>query len=409
MNYQKTRLGKLPIEWKRGQGLRKSDINKDGENKCVLYGELYTKHNKMKITYDDLSNTYAKSKVVSKKGDVLVPGTSTAKKTQMLLARQISADNVYLGGDINIIRPQTDLFADKYLPYYFQSKDAYEQLERYITGATGIIHISNKGLKELKVPIFDLSEQKQIVAILDKSFSAIDQAKVNIEKNIENSKELIESYLQKTFSSNVSGSVYESLNDICELIVDCEHKTAPTQETGYPSIRTPNIGFGELILKGVYRVSKEVYQQWTRRAIPKSGDLILAREAPAGNIAVIPENIEVCLGQRTVLIRPKKEKFIPRYLAYLILSKEVQKRLLSHSQGLTVGHINMRDIRSFKIFNLPTLAEQKVIVDNISSLLTKVNNANAGYSLKLSNVEELKKTILQKAFAGELTENAVVV
>lgn len=76
-----------------------------------------------------------------------------------------------------------------------------------------------------------------------------------------------------------------TLHDVCEFIVDCLHETAPLQPTGYPSIRTPNVGRGRLILEGVNRVSQEVYEQWTKRAVPESGDLILAREAPAGNVA----------------------------------------------------------------------------------------------------------------------------
>ena len=96
----------------------------------------------------------------------------------------------------------------------------------------------------------------------------------------------------------------QTLNDYCELIVDCEHKTAPTQDTGFPSIRTPNIGKGRLLLEGVNRVSEETYKLWTQRAIPQTNDLILAREAPVGNVAIIPDGQQVCLGQRTVLIRP---------------------------------------------------------------------------------------------------------
>ena len=64
------------------------------------------------------------------------------------------------------------------------------------------------------------------------------------------------------------------LLQLCELIVDCEHKTAPTQETGYPSIRTPNIGRGRLILDGVNRVSEDTYRSWTQREVPQPGDLI---------------------------------------------------------------------------------------------------------------------------------------
>ena len=70
------------------------------------------------------------------------------------------------------------------------------------------------------------------------------------------------------------------LNELCELIVDCEHKTAPIQDAGHPSIRTPNIGPGYFLLDGVNRVSESTYQDWTKRAVPRPGDLIMAREAP---------------------------------------------------------------------------------------------------------------------------------
>lgn len=78
-----------------------------------------------------------------------------------------------------------------------------------------------------------------------------------------------------------------TLNDVCELIVDSEHKTAPTQDSGYPYIRTPNIGRGRIITENLRYVSEEAYTQWTRRGVPKSGDLILAREAPVGNVAIV--------------------------------------------------------------------------------------------------------------------------
>src|SRR5438034_11703955 len=128
----------------------------------------------------------------------------------------------------------------------------------------------------------------------------------------------------------------QTLADVCELIVDCEHKTAPTQSSGYPSIRTPNIGKGRLILDGVNRVSEETYRYWTQRAIPQAGDLILAREAPIGNVAIIPSNLKVCLGQRTVLIRPDFAKVNAQYLTYRLLGDDVQGRIQSLSNGATV-------------------------------------------------------------------------
>ena len=108
------------------------------------------------------------------------------------------------------------------------------------------------------------------------------------------------------------------LSDICEFIVDCPHSTAPDEGVGYPLIRTPNIGKGRLILDGVHRVSEKVYIDRTQRGIPQDGDLIFAREAPAGNVALVTNGEKVCLGQRTVLIRPNQEKVNPEYLVYYL-------------------------------------------------------------------------------------------
>ena len=88
------------------------------------------------------------------------------------------------------------------------------------------------------------------------------------------------------------------LSTLCEAIVDCEHKTAPIQPWGIPSIRTTNIKNGRIDFKNANRVSEEVYKQWTARLEPKPGDLILAREAPVGDVGIIPPNQKACLGQR---------------------------------------------------------------------------------------------------------------
>lgn len=151
------------------------------------------------------------------------------------------------------------------------------------------------------------------------------------------------------------------LADICELIIDCEHKTAPTQAEGFPSIRTPNIGKGHFLLEGVNRVSEETYNLWTKRAVPRPGDLIMAREAPVGNVAIIPEGLRPCLGQRTLLIRPVEAKVDPLYLTYLLNGPIVQGAIHSKTNGATVAHLNMKDVRSLVLPELPPLSEQKRI------------------------------------------------
>ena len=303
---------------------------------------------------------------------------------------------------IIVMQPDPKIIDQTFLKFMLLSENVRKRILGKGTGAT-VTGIKSSLLKKIRISFPPLPEQQRIVAILDEAFAAIAKAKANAEQNLKNAKELFESYLREVYKSKIHGVKSDTLISLCELIVDCEHKTAPTQETGYPSIRTPNIGKGKLILENVNRVSHETYLQWTRRATPQSGDLILAREAPAGNIAVIPENVDVCLGQRTVLIRPKQEKLISKYLAFLILSKDVQENLLSHSTGATVEHINMKDIRAFKIYNLPSIKEQHSIASNIDTLSAETKKLETIYQQKINDLEELKKSVLQKAFLGQLT------
>ena len=165
-----------------------------------------------------------------------------------------------------------------------------------------------------------------------------------------------------------------TLDEVCEFIVDCLHKTAPTQSTGYPSIRTPNVGRGRLMLEGVNRVSEDVYAEWTKRAIPEPGDLILAREAPAGNVAIIREGQKVCLGQRTVHLRPDLTVVDSDFLCYYLLTPQQQGALLAGETGATARHVNMRDIRRLKLGSLPTVPTQRKLGQIIASYDDLIEN-----------------------------------
>lgn len=127
------------------------------------------------------------------------------------------------------------------------------------------------------------------------------------------------------------------------------------------------------MLEGVHRVSQEVYHQRNARAIPRAGDLIFAREAPAGNVALIQEGEEVCLGQRTVLIRPNKEVVNSAFLAYYLLSPEAQFRLMGRANGATVSHVNLPIIRNLKV-DLPSMEMQERIADMLSHYDSLIEN-----------------------------------
>lgn len=163
------------------------------------------------------------------------------------------------------------------------------------------------------------------------------------------------------------------LNDICEFIVDCPHTTVPDEGAGYPLIRTPNIGKGRLVLNGVHRVSEKVYRQRIQRGMPQDNDLIFAREAPAGNVAIVKNGEKVCLGQRTVLLRPDKSKVCPDYLVYYILAPAQQYKLLGTANGATVAHVNLPVIRNMPV-ELPPLEVQEIVAGYLSAYDNLIEN-----------------------------------
>ena len=303
-----------------------------------------------------------------------------------------------------IIRLKRDVgVSPKFLLKALETGVVLEQIEKF-KGGVAQQNLSLAQVRDFQIALPPLAEQQRIVGLLDEAFEGLATAKANAEKNLQNARALFESHLQSVFTQRGPGWVEKNkpLSELCELIVDCEHKTAPIQEEGIPSIRTPNIGKGKLLLDGVHRVSEETYKAWTRRAEPLAGDLILAREAPAGNVAVIPENTRVCLGQRTVLIRPKPDIFDPAFLALRLLEPQMQEKLLAHSRGATVQHVNMKDIRALDVGAIPPLRVQRQIAANVNAVLAEGERLARLYERKHAALEALKKSLLHQAFTGEL-------
>ena len=183
------------------------------------------------------------------------------------------------------------------------------------------------------------------------------------------------------------------LSDISELIVDCPHSTAVDEGKGYPLVRTPNIGKGRLNYQGMHRVSEDVYLQRNKRATPQEDDLIFAREATAGNVALIQEGEKVCLGQRTVLIRPNKALVNPAFLTYFLLAPKQQYNLLSTANGATVAHVNLPTIRNLKL-ELPDLEVQRRIAEVLSRYDALIEN----YQRQIKLLEEAAQRLYKEWF-----------
>ncbi len=163
-----------------------------------------------------------------------------------------------------------------------------------------------------------------------------------------------------------------NLSEVAEVI-DCEHKTAPSSSGGkFRSIRTTDISNGVLNIGNANPIDESTYKEWTKRGKPEKNDLILAREAPVGEVGIIPEDNLVALGQRTVLIKVKDSRVNPKFLNFYFGSRLVKHELKIRATGSVVDHLNMRDIRSFPL-HLPPIAAQEAIAEVLSSLDDKID------------------------------------
>ncbi|PNG19187.1 restriction endonuclease subunit S [Streptomyces cahuitamycinicus] len=167
----------------------------------------------------------------------------------------------------------------------------------------------------------------------------------------------------------------KTLGDICELIVDSEHKTAPSANPGTTygySIGTPHIRNGRILFDTAIPVDEKTYSEWTERETPQEGDLILTREAPVGQVGRIDAGQRVCLRQRTVLLRPASEHVNSRYLLYALMAPPIQDRMHARAAGSTVPHLNIKDVRSLDIGRIPAMTEQRAIAEVLGVLDDKI-------------------------------------
>ncbi len=245
-----------------------------------------------------------------------------------------------------------------------------------------------------------LTEQRRIVTILDEAFEGIATAKAHTEKNLQNAGELFESALAKTFSADWP---QVRIEDACESIMDCVNKTAPTvpDATPYKMIRTTNVRNGVVSLASVNYVSEDVYKVWTRRQVPRRGDVILTREAPMGEVGMLESDELVFLGQRLVSYRAEPTKLDGRFLLYALQSEPLQRQIHALASGSTVQHMRVPDSKSLKL-PLPTLKQQREAVAALDAMRDETSRLGGIYELKLTALAALKKSLLHQAFSGAL-------
>ena len=155
------------------------------------------------------------------------------------------------------------------------------------------------------------------------------------------------------------------LESLCALIVDCPHSTPLWTDSGFIVLRNQNIKNGRLDLSAPSFTDAEHFADRNRRAKPTVGDIVITREAPMGDVCIVPDGIECCLGQRQVLLRPDPALVSPRFLHYALQSVSVQRQIAwSEGTGSTVSNLRIPVLKALIIPTPP-----RVLQDNVAETL----------------------------------------
>jgi len=330
------------------------------------------------------------------KGDILFSKDGTVGKVALVDSQR---DFVVLSS-LAIIRPHLDIIDSNYLKYALMNPAFLSMAIAQKTGVA-IRRIILKNLKKIEVSLPNsLTEQKRIVAKLDQAFEAIDQARANVERNLQNAKDLFQSQLDQNFSQQGDGWIEKELIEICDLFVDSAHRTPKYQDEGYPALRPRDVVNGTLNLSSANKVSQDEFEIQTKRHVPKPGDIVYSRELSYGWSAILPESPKVCLSQGMCLFRPS-EDVNRNFLVYILNGPIGRSQAKNVAVGAAHPHLNLGDIKSYRI-PVSSITKQKSVVEQLDELSEQTKSLENSYRKKMNDLDELKKSILQKAFKGEL-------
>lgn len=169
-------------------------------------------------------------------------------------------------------------------------------------------------------------------------------------------------------------SEFRTIRELCSVVVDCPHSTPKWTTSGKIVVRNNNIKHGRIDLSSPSYTDEEHFAQRIKRAKPQPGDIIITREAPIGDVGMIPENTECCLGQRMVLLRADQSVCDNFYLLYSLQSLYVQHQISwSEGTGTTVSNLRIPHLEQIQIPYLP-IGQQMKISSVLRSLEEKIEN-----------------------------------
>lgn len=305
---------------------------------------------------------------------------------------EIATNQAILG-----IRPKRS--NEVYLPYlkiWFESNK-----QKLINRGRGVAlqNLSATIVRNLDIPLPSYSDQLHIANLLSKAGNLISHRKQSIA--------LLDEFLKSTFlqmfgdpDKNEKGFQFVELDKLCSVIVDCPHSTPlkSIEKTNFPCIRTSELTNGYISWDSMQYLDESGYELRTQRLIPVEGDVVYGREGTYGDAIRIPSTYRFSLGQRTMLFRPNYKKTNSIFLWAMVRSDFVYRQAKKKNSGSTVGHVNVKDIKQFRILNPPIELQTR-----FAQIVEKIESLKSQYQSSLQELENLYGSLSQRAFRGELT------
>ena len=249
-----------------------------------------------------------------------------------------------------------------------------------------------------------LETQKQIVQILDQAFAKIDQAIANIEQNIQNAEDLFQSKLNQIFSQKGEGWEEKKLGEVCYVLNGYAFKSKEAiEKSSTQLLRMGNLYQNVLDLNRKPVFYPDSFGIDYKEYILKEGDLIMSLTGTVdktdyGYTVKVPSTeVNLLLNQRIMKIEVNDFNVLNKdYLRNYLLSPGFLKRLYATASGTRQANLSSRKILELKIFFPSLIQEQLEIVENLKNIRNHSRLLQQHYSKKLQNLQELKKSLLEK-------------
>jgi type I restriction enzyme S subunit len=340
--------------------------------KDISYDNIIDYDNGIKIPFEEKSSfkTAPKNTVL-----ICAEGGSAGRKIGF------TNQEVCFGNKLFAINTNKNI-ESRYIYYYYFSSTFQKHFAVELAGIIG--GVSMNKFKDLEIPLPALPEQQRIVTILDEAFAAIAKAKANAEKNLKNAKELFESYLQGVFENE--NWERKTIGETCDEIFaggdapKNNYSLAPNEKHQIP------IYANAVKDKGLYG-----FTNFAR--VTKPSITISARGSGTGHTEIRFENFLPIV--RLIVLIPNLSLINLKFLKHSIDNLDILR------SGSAIPQLTVPMIKEYNL-PLPSLKEQDAIVEKLSILQNKKQKLENIYQQKINDLEELKKSILQKAFSGEL-------